>query len=198
MLQIISDKLEELKLLDTDFKIFGAESHRYTFNLKIEEEEILVFENEHKIKLPENYRTFLKTFGNGGCGPDSGLFKLEKGIYDIPFNAPKSEIINLKKDFKFDDFWNLETYPKEDYDKWMDEYDDVKWANGMLRIGHLGCGMYSNLIISGKEKGTIWIDSRTNEGGIYPANYYNNNTKNDFLSWYLYWIENAIIELKNT
>ena len=103
-------KLEELKLLDTDFKNFGAESHRYTFNLKIEEEEILVFENKHKIKLPENYRTFLKTFGNGGCGPDSGLFKLEKGIYDIPFNASNSEIINLKKDFKFDAINNSKAF----------------------------------------------------------------------------------------
>ena len=67
MLQIISDKLEELKLLDTDFKNFGAESHRYTFNLKIEEEEIHVKVDDDKslrratiakerIKLRENSR----------------------------------------------------------------------------------------------------------------------------------------------
>ena len=196
MQNVILEKLKILKELDTNYKVFGAESHQYNFNSVLTENEFTLFEETHKIKLPEDYRQFLKTIGNGGCGPSFGLFKLETGIYDIPFNKKQSEIINLNKEFKFTNFWNLEENPKEDYDKWLDEYDDIKWANGMIRINHLGSGMYSNLIISGKEKGNIWIDSRTNEGGIYPSNYYNKAIKNDFLSWYLHWIENSIKELK--
>ena len=196
MFDLIRKKIGEFRKLDTDFKTLGAESHQYIFNTTIDENELLLFEKEHQIKLPEDYRKFLKTFGNGGCGPDSGIFKLENGIYDIPLNKKQSEIITLKNEFRFDDFWNLEEISKENYDVWEDEYDKLKWTDGMLRIGHLGCGMYSNIVITGNLKGTIWIDSRTNEGGIYPANYYNKNIKNDFLSWYLNWIESSIKILK--
>ena len=197
MLDLIDDKIKELKKLDTDFKIFGAESHKYIFNDKISEEELFLFEENHKIKLPEDYRKFLTYFGNGGCGPNSGIFKLENGIYDIPLNKKQSEIITLKNKFRFKTFWNLEEISKDNYDVWEDEYDKIKYADGMLRIGHLGCGMYSNLIVTGNQKGTIWIDSRTNEGGIYPVNYYNKTLKNDFFSWYLNWLENSIKSLKN-
>ncbi len=197
MFTFLLEKLEELKELDTDFNVFGANSHKYSFNPTINEEELVLFENKFEVKLPKDYRNFITNIGNGGCGPNFGFFRPENGIYDIPLNKKQSEIIALKKEFKFKKSWNLEDFPKNDYDKWLDEYDDIKWTNGMLRINHLGSGMYSNLIISGIEKGNIWIDSRTNEGGIYPSNYYNKELKNDFLSWYLNWIESSIKELKN-
>lgn len=196
MLEKISNKLKELKGLDFDFKIFGAASHKYIFNAVISENELSLFESKYDIKIPEDYRQFLKSFGNGGCGPGSGIFKLETGIYDIPLNKKQSEIIHLKKEFRFKTFWNLEDFSQYNYDVWENEYDKLKWADGMLRINHLGCGIYANLVLNGKEKGTIWIDSRTNEGGIYPTNYYNNELKNDFISWYLHWIESSIKELK--
>ena len=192
----IIEKLEELKNLDTRFEVFGAEAHQYIFNPKLEEETITLFEEKHKIKLPENYRYFLLNIGNGGCGPGSGLLKLETGVYDIPFNKQNSEIITLKNEFRFTNFWNLEEFPKEDYDLWENEYDKIKWTDGMLRINHLGCGIYSNLIITGKERENIWIDSRSNEIGVYPAYDSNNNLKNDFLSWYLNWINYSINEFK--
>ena len=198
MFNLIGEKIEGLKKLDTGFKTFGSESHQYIFNNTIDENELLLFEKKYEIKLPEDYKQFLKTYGNGGCGPDSGLFKLENGIYDIPLNKKQSKIVTPKNEFRFNGFWNLEEISKDNYDAWEDEYDNIKWADGMLRIGHLGCGMYSNLVITGKQKGTIWIDSRTNEGGIYPANYYNKTIKNDFLSWYLHWIESSIKKLKTT
>lgn len=195
-INLLEEKIEELKKLDPNFETFGADSHRYVFNSKISENELFLFEESHKVKLPKDYRNFIKHFGNGGCGPDSGIFKLENGIYDLPLNKTKSEIITLKNEFRFDTFWNLEEIPKDNYDAWEDEYDKIKWTDGMLRIGHLGCGMYTNLVITGKEKGNVWIDSRTNEGGIYPANYYNKTIKNDFTSWYVNWLENAIKTLK--
>lgn len=195
MLNLIRTKIEELKKLDPKFTVFGAESHQYIFNSVITEDEISLFESKYDIKIPKDYRSFLKNFGNGGCGPNSGLFKLENGIYDIPLNKTQSKIIHLKKEFRFKTFWNLEGFSEDNYDVWEDEYDKLKWADGMLRISHLGCGMYANIVLNGKEKGNIWIDSRTNEGGIYPANYYNKTIKNDFFSWYLHWIESSIKEL---
>jgi hypothetical protein len=197
MLDDIKNKIEELKELDLNLTVFGADSHQYLFNSKIDENELCLFEEKHNIAIPKDYRIFLKKFGNGGCGPDNGLFRLEVGIYDIPLNIKQSKIIALKNEFRFESYWNLEGFSENNYDVWEDEYDQLKWSDGMLRIGHLGCGIYSNLVLNGKEKGNIWIDSRTNENGIYPANYYNKRTKNDFLSWYLYWLESSIKNLKN-
>ena len=61
MQNVILEKLKILKELDTNYKVFGAESHQYNFNSVLTENELILFEETHKIKLPEDYRLFLKT-----------------------------------------------------------------------------------------------------------------------------------------
>lgn len=64
----ISEKIDYLKTYDVHCLIFGAGEHRYQLNPTISEEQIVAFEQQYSIKLPEDYRHFLKTVGNGGAG----------------------------------------------------------------------------------------------------------------------------------
>ena len=195
MIDTLKLKIQNLRKLDKRFRLFGSDHHKYKFRSSINNTQIKAFEQKHNIELPEDYRAFLLEFGNGGCGPGYGLIQLENGPYDIPHNKEESEIISLQSSFRFETYWNLEDFPKENYSTWEDEYDQIKWADGMLRIAHLGCGIYCNIIISGNERGNIWIDDRGSEGGIYPDNYYTKAKNYDFISWYTYWLDNAIKEI---
>lgn len=197
MIDEIADKIVQLKTLDPHFTVFGSDSHRYKSQKEISEDQIAAFESKHKIILPSDYRNFILRFGDGFCGPAFGLFKLENGIYDLPTNIENSETITLNKPFRLNGYWNLEEFPKDDEEKWDDEYFDIKWTDGMLRICHLGCAIYVNLIITGKERGNIWIDDRSSDAGIYPVNHYSDMKKYDFLSWYLGWLDYSLNQLNN-
>ena len=42
-------------------------------------------------------------------------------------------------------------------------------ADGAIPIAHLGCAIWLLLIVTGPERGTIWLDDRASDGGIRPA-----------------------------
>jgi hypothetical protein len=195
-IKIIKKKISKLKSLDNTFSIFGSDNHKYKFSSKVSENEILKFEKAHGIRLPEFYREFILEFGSSGCGPCYGLLNLKYGILDIPQNTKESDIIKLSNNFRFNTFWNLEDFPKDDYDLWEDEYDDSKWCDGMLRICHEGCGYFVNIVITGKERGNIWVDGRVSEGGIYPVNYHKGKEITNFAEWYLDWLDDSIDSFK--
>ena len=71
--------LEQAKAKDPDFERFGAYSHQYRLAAPASEEQILKFEEQQGIRLPEEYRDFLLHVGNGGAGPYYGL----DGIRDL-------------------------------------------------------------------------------------------------------------------
>lgn len=56
-LMVIS-KISLLKKLDKDLNIFGASSHEYNLNPVINNDEIIHFEKENKVKLPIDYIEF--------------------------------------------------------------------------------------------------------------------------------------------
>ena len=193
-LRIIEKKISDLRERDKSYSIFGSEDHKYKFNPKIPAQVISAFEKNHNITLPKSYKDFITKFGNGGCGPKYGLMNLELGVFDTPHYPEESEIIRLSNIFKFKTFWNMEDFPTEDLCAWEAEYEDSKWTDGMLRICHEGCGTFSNIVITGEEKGNIWIDDRANDGGIYPVNHYAGKKTTTFFEWYINWLDDSIIK----
>ena len=69
--------LAQARTKDPDFERFGAYSHQYKLSAPASEEAIQAFEEQHGIRLPEEYRDFLMLVGNGGAGPYYGLYGLE-------------------------------------------------------------------------------------------------------------------------
>lgn len=68
----------QAKELDSDFKEFGAEKHRYEFAPVIPLSQVRDFERRHNIRLPKGYVDFLTQVGNGGAGPGYGIYSLER------------------------------------------------------------------------------------------------------------------------
>ncbi|MCP4156134.1 MAG: SMI1/KNR4 family protein, partial [bacterium] len=79
----IKKKLLSAKKNDKRLKVFGASSHKYKLKKPASEDMLLSFEKEYSIVLPECYRAFLSSIGNGGisyansaAGPFYGIYPL--------------------------------------------------------------------------------------------------------------------------
>jgi len=143
------------------------------------------FEREHAISLPEGYRRFLLKIGNGGAGPPSyGLEKLGEPPNDCRGYMKEfwSRLPNINRSFPFtaDFFFSEdERYLRRRQNE--EELWDHQAYYGNLMVGTDGCYMYWQLIVSGLERGNVWL---LTPQGIIPT-----QPKRDFLHWYEDWLD---------
>jgi len=201
----IIEKLNNLRKLDEKLSVFGADSHEYILNPVLSEDEVLKFEREHGITIPEDYRQFILTVGNGGAGPFYGLMKLEdndenKPDLSKPFEYTKEEpfmIMNMYEEIEE----QLEEYEDED------EQDEAREAllndmykkcdRGIIFLAHEGCGMYSVLVANGEEYGNVWYFDLANDAGIFPLSKAETGEPMKFTDWYEVWLDRVTEECIN-
>lgn len=183
---ILQEKLARLRDLDPDFKIAGVRSHQYKLKPCLTEAEISAFENEHQIQLPADYRNFLLEMGNGGAAPSNGIVPLSAYFDLVPDQAdPENNGTFLSSEFPHNEHWN----PKPDSD-----YTAMKQVQGSIAIADEGCGTTIRLVVSGAEKGNIWIDDRDNRYGVRPASA-GSVSHADFFTWFNHWLDASIAKL---
>lgn len=192
----IKSKLAEAKKTDKDLKVFGASSHKYVLGEVVSKEDILKFETEYKIELPNCYKAFLMNVGNGGesfsssgAGPFYGIYPLGKNVDDLIYENTREY---LKKDCVLypkmtDEYWddlieNIEedTISDEEYEKELGRI-----YGGILPIGEQGCSCYHAIVLNGEFKGRVVnINSeRYNPQFTFELN---------FLDWYERWLDEVI------
>lgn len=181
-----------MRRLDTDYTVFGADTHQYHLNPVCREAELATFETKHQITLPAGYRDFLSHIGNGGAGPYYGVAPLK---YATCTDLGEGEVRDLSRPFPLQERWNFDfkTYSDAEYDV----YHDDKWIDGLLYLGHYGCGITVNLVVNGPEYGNVWLDDRGHDNGIFPVSYsaYTSTTRCDFLGYYEHWLDEEIAGL---
>jgi hypothetical protein len=203
-IEAFSARLRSLRAADPDFRCFGAAAHRYRLGPTATESEVAEFEEKRRVKLPEEYRDFLTRLGSGGAGPCYGLFPL--GIFsDNPDPArQEGRIGDLEKPFPHADAWNAgadywDASPDIEADEdawraWRKEYFSRHLIDGALPICHEGCGFFFLLIVTGADRGRIWLDGRASDDGIMP--YTGEGTVPlTFGQWYARWLDEVSREL---
>lgn len=176
--QKAANLIARLREEDTDFRVFGAASHRYHLGPTLSEEELRAFETKHAIELPPDYRLYLKTVGNGnrkwlhhrgsegtaGAGPDYGIYRVQ----GTPMGNRTSE------PFPFEEKTEIEG-------DLMDLWDND--IPGLLEIGIMGCAFTNHLVLQGTAYGTVWRADgyRT----FWPLNF-------SFTEWICDWAERCI------
>lgn len=188
-------KLIQLRLRDPGYQIFGSASHQYQLNPCITEQRLCDIESAYQIGLPPDYRTFLHVLGNGGAGPDYGVFpieqSLEKSLDDARLLAapfPHTSAWNLDPEAVGANFATGERIGEYDALYCRDEF-----VQGALRIHTEGCGRFTLLVVSGSESGHLWLDSRTDDHGIYPlVSAADPEARLTFIEWYEAWLDRSL------
>ncbi|MFE4662545.1 SMI1/KNR4 family protein [Streptomyces hydrogenans] len=127
-------------------------------------EAVRSFEAEHGIVLPEPYRTFVAEICDGlAAGPPHyGLLP----FVEIPddWDTDGSERV-LAEPFPFTTAWDGE----DDAEDLSEEETEALWdamsGHGSLLLGTDGCAMYWHLIVTGPQRGHVWL---TDENGALP------------------------------
>jgi hypothetical protein len=162
---------------DPELVRFGAGTHRYLLCAALSEAEVVAFEERHGVRLPEAYRSFLTEVGDGGAGPDYGLYRLDGADMSDLDRDERDTPGFLTRPFPHTAAWN----PRSRLDE--DAYWDPRWVAGSLIIAHFGCGVFHRLVVTGPARGQVWLDDRASDGGLSP--------QTDFQEWYLRWLDTS-------
>jgi hypothetical protein len=171
----VRDRLAVLAAADPAYERFGAGRHQYQLKAPIPASDIAVFEQQHGIRLPDAYRSFLTDIGSGGAGPYYGLFDWR----DIPIRHDEVFAPGfLSTPFPHEEEWN----PNADASSLIpdEEYWDPRWVTGSFAIVEFGCGAFFRLVVSGPATGQVWFDDRATDGGLQPGP--------QFHLWYASWL----------
>ena len=190
-LEHIPRKLIELAIKDEKREIFGAWNHQYILNPCLSKKEVAQFEAEHNIQLPTDYRAFLLQVGNGGAGPNYGMYRLDKCLDQLGVVRANA---HPERPFPHTKRWSA----------WYQlQCEQERHDYGLIVLSDEGCGMTSVLIVSGAEKGHVWKDDRANNGEIFPLcldtkpnaeSFYGTSKKDrlSFLDWYEHWLNKSL------
>ncbi len=195
--QRIRKKLEQVKVHDSSFKVFGATSHRYELNPPASLSYVETFEKRYGIQLPEAYKAFILSVGNGGnsrqnsgAGPYYGIYPLGANLDQL---VPENPAVFLKKacclqpDIDERQWENLTRIL--DADDTPDNIYDEELENlyaGILPLGFQGCSYVHGLVLNGVHKGKIVnADMATVEKPIFSKDA-------NFLDWYERWLDGIL------
>lgn len=185
IIERIREKLARIRERRVLGASFGDDDHCYRLGPPLSEEDLLAFESEHGIRLPEEYRCFLALVGNGGAGPGYGLRPLARwseadvGTLSKPFLMPVDAVWDRAEG---EDVWLQELGGPD----WEDEYNRGAWSpfDGLLTLFHHGCSGYTMLVVTGPGRGRMcvvyellppqWIDAR------------------DFFAYYESWLDQVL------
>lgn len=179
--RIIKEKLKKLGNIlearrniniDTKLNLFEVAWYQYQPLPPVSEKEIKDFENRFAIKLPEDYRSFLCEISNGGIGPNS-LYSFEETLQIL---LQETEIDNveafLNRPFLLSNALVRTDYvgkvALDEFEKSIDNEKHPELVQGCLPIASFGCGSNVLLVITGQARGTLWLDSRHNNEGLWP------------------------------
>jgi hypothetical protein len=181
--------------------LFGVLGHKFIANPVLTQEHVASVETKYAIALPASYRDFLLHVGNGGAGPNYGIFKLETvnlalGAEHLWADVPYF-VGSLSCPFPHIESWNdCEDRPTDCSDPAYEEltqrfeqnYFDPKIVNGAIPISDAGCNLRYWLVVTGPEKGNIWFDKRADFGGLIPVSDALGHHMS-FESWYMKWLD---------
>jgi hypothetical protein len=199
------DRLAKLAENDGLFDLFGAETHRYALAAPLSEALVSDAEEALSVRLPDDYRQFIVSVGNGGAGPGHGVASLvvRAGVWGWWFHGDEREN-DVTQDFPYTTAWLVDQWasqPDEDGSQarrdweagWEDRFSE-RHTVGSVPLGEDGCGGAARLILRGRARGQVWADRLENGAGLRPL-LDHAGAPLSFTGWYSAWLHEAEIKL---
>lgn len=206
----VRERVESLARADRTRKVFGAwgkyggTGHRFRLADPLSEAEVAEAEAQWGVSLPADYRAFLLEVGAGGAGPFYGLTTLSRTdagwLWSDPGGGTRHERLRLPcPDVEDSERAQAEHESKEPiesdfedeaafdaaYRAWLEEDEKLSdwFLSGAVCLSHEGCGYFDWLVVSGPQRGQVWLDERAGDGRFSPLG------RVGFADWYLRWVE---------
>ena len=191
----IKQKLAKAKVVDKEYKVFGASSHKYKIGKTVSLDNIQSFEEKYSVVLPASYREFLLNIGNAGhghnksaAGPFYGIYPLGYGVDSFTEKSEKflSDPVSIHPNMT-DESWSELTAPTEDESISDEEYENAigKVFSGLLCIGTQGCTSYHAIVLNGVHAGRV-VNINIDYGKPHFT------YEKTFLDWYERWLDEII------
>ena len=127
--------------------------------------ELEEFETRMNVRLPDAYKRYLMDTGAGEL-TSSRVSLLEDWCQ--PYDEAALSPTFLSEEFPYREAWNDLRLIDEDKG-WRSPYYDPALFRGSMRIVNIGCEGYYLLVVTGEERGNVWVDDRARTAaGIYP------------------------------
>jgi len=163
------------------------------------------------VALPADYQQFLLHVGRGGPGPGYGVTPVRHtgGRWKWHGDAYEFDPDHLAEPFPLRrSDWYLEDELSADYPDWFtfarqSNYDaaveawwqrhdevvfDPRRTYGAVPICDDGCALRQWLVVTGPERGNIWLDHRADGCGLTPA-WLPQHRRVTFAEWYHDWLQ---------
>ena len=191
----IKEKLLLAKKKDQKKTVFGAKRHKYKLKNPLTLDDVILFENEFNLSLPQGYKKMITQLGNEGksypnhvvdksfAGPNYGIYPLRKNNDDLLDNP----LQYLSKPFTLkpisEEQWKaIVAAIPDDGEAYCDAINTL--YAGILPIGTLGCTGVMGLILNGEEKGKVIYLDQDLSRPIFTNEY--------FLDWYENWLDEIL------
>lgn len=171
--------------------VFGKEKHLF-HSTTHSRSEIECFEQRIGIRLPEDFREFLRTIGSG-AGPYYGILSPTKILVEIQSFEGAQPNPALPFFLNSNDVASIGKRPELPRSSWP--------CDGCIPICHQGCAYYSVLVTSGECRGTMWdVAAHDLDEALWlPARRPPGLMQSSYLSfaptfwdWYTAWINNIV------
>jgi uncharacterized protein (TIGR02996 family) len=158
-------------------------------NPTLNEAELLAFEAEYRVTLPDEYRLFLCEVGNGGMGPGKGLLRLADAVDRSPSR-------DLDTPFPF----SIRQY-REDPNRFYQERSTEEyqpWPGVLYLSDPLGDWGDAYLVITGEDRGMVWGYGPINCGWTPECpttdldNKWAHGELRSFFRWYEDWLDDYL------
>jgi hypothetical protein len=157
-------------------KHYGVSSHRFQMRKTASEAELQHFEAAHGIRLPDDYRAFLRICGNGGPGPHNGILPLSEWDHTAGWVADAALPADQLRQA-------CPIVPEREYQPgWLAEVGGIEHAfRGAINIGSQGCTYETLLVVTGAARGRVLYVDVDEQPPWFPED-------PTFLDWYERWL----------
>jgi len=158
-------------------------------NATLTEEELVEIEMRYGIRLPEDYRAFLRDISNGGL---VGMFAWGQIDDGFEFTSWEGGHQNPAVPFPHLEAWN-------DISLWESDDPNAYYLGAGTHLGavplcHLGCALRDYLIVNGPCAGEVWLDGSAEGSGVQPY-IKSDGTRFTFTDWLLTYLDQEVARL---
>lgn len=142
---------------DPQCVIFGANHHRYRFQPVATAQEIAQAQATLGVSFPDSYIQYLTKLGNGGAGPDYGIYSLDEMQHHSQYllHQPLLGTPMLHPDMALTEWHEIaEGLDALDEDAKIDAFFG-KLMQGTIVLGTQGCSVDTLLMCSGENAGEV-------------------------------------------